>query len=194
MPTIGYSSNQGWGFGYSHNGNSNLYYPSYNYNAPEQAAAKAFNKSLNSTTNNAKNDNWWSNVKNYMGLVSDVAYLTTSWYLGDNNDVLYLNGDIANALRSSKGVIKAIEEYYATGKTTDHYDFGLAGLWDAGFNPVQQFVGSYDYSIMEIEGRLQFTIKNRTSFASASFHLWPYKWNWKRGPMSNFDQRYIFIY
>jgi hypothetical protein len=49
MPTIGYSSNQGWGFGYSHNGNSNLYYPSYNYNAPEQAAERAYNNMVQST-------------------------------------------------------------------------------------------------------------------------------------------------
>jgi hypothetical protein len=129
-----------------------------------------------------------------LGLVSEAAYLTTRWLIGANSEVLYLNGEVANALRSSAGVTKALNNYYATGKIEDDYSFGLTGLYDAGFNPVQQFVGSYHYKITEIEGQLQFTITNRTSFASAAYHLWPYKWNWERGPMSNFDQTYIFIY
>ncbi|GHT79689.1 hypothetical protein AGMMS50262_23680 [Bacteroidia bacterium] len=42
MPTVGYSSNQGWGIGMSNNGNTNMYYPWYNYNAPEQGAERAY--------------------------------------------------------------------------------------------------------------------------------------------------------
>jgi hypothetical protein len=43
-PVFGYDSNKGPGYGYSYNNeNSNLYYPSYNYYAPEQAAEKAWN-------------------------------------------------------------------------------------------------------------------------------------------------------
>jgi hypothetical protein len=198
---FGYSADKGWGLGYSQNGNTNMYYPGYNYNAPEQAAAKAYDDAVNPAINNAnqsylwtKNDNWWSNTKNYLGLVSESAYLTTRWLVGANSDALYLNGNVANALRSSAGVTKALKEYYATRKTFGKYGFGLTGLYDAGFNPVQQFVGSYGYKITEIEGRLQFTITNTTSFGSAAYHLWPYKWNWEKGPMSNFKQTYIFIY
>jgi RHS repeat-associated protein len=43
---LGYSLNQGFGIGYSSDGYTNLYYPSYNYNAPEQSAAKAFDNTV----------------------------------------------------------------------------------------------------------------------------------------------------
>jgi len=44
MPSFGYSSDYGFGFGYNNNGSSNMYYPGYNYNAPEQAAARAIDE------------------------------------------------------------------------------------------------------------------------------------------------------
>jgi len=196
MPAFGYSSDYGFGFGYNNNGSSNMYYPAYNYNAPEQAADKAINSARTAYLWSNGNDNWWSSAMNYIGLVSTAWALTASWTVGIGGikEVTFSNDPIANALKSSAGVKKAIEEYYATGKKEDYYPFGLSGLHDAGLNPIQQFVGGYHYKITEIEGRLQFTITNTTSFASASYHLWPYKWNWGIGPMSNFKQTYIFIY
>ena len=41
MPSVGYSSYYGWGLGYNQNGNYDMYYPKYNYNAPQQAVIKA---------------------------------------------------------------------------------------------------------------------------------------------------------
>ncbi len=38
---VGYSSNQGPGMGYHHNGNSNMYHPWYDYNKPEKAVNEA---------------------------------------------------------------------------------------------------------------------------------------------------------
>lgn len=120
--------------------------------------------------------------------------MTLDWYLGiGDNGITFSNDRVTDALRNSPGIIKARNDYYSSShKDFGHYNFGLPGLIQAGFDPILQFVGSYDYTIKIVGNNLQFTIKNQTSFASASYHLWPYSWNWTEGPMSNFTQTYIF--
>lgn len=41
QPMVGYSRNQGAGIGYQYNGNSNMYYPGYDYNKPEKSVNEA---------------------------------------------------------------------------------------------------------------------------------------------------------
>ena len=135
-------------------------------------------------------------MRNFYYRVSGAAVMTGMWATGLGQKHMEFHYDLyANSLKNSPGIVKAVNEYYATGKTSDHCDFGLKGLVQAGLDPMEQFVGSYRYTIKPIDnGYLDFTVTNTTSFASFSYHLWPYEWNWQNGPMSNFKQTYRFIY
>jgi hypothetical protein len=70
--------------------------------------------------------------------------------------------------------------------------FGLSGLWHAGINPVQQFVGSFRASIYSFDGKtLWFYLTNSSSFKSLSYDIGP---QWQRSsfaPMGNFNQTYM---
>lgn len=130
--------------------------------------------------------NWLSNLRTAAGL-------TVDWALGVGSDnYTFLNSPTANAMRNSPGVVQARNDYYKTGKTSGGYNFGLKGLMNAGIDPIEQFVGSYNYNISVVGNNLQFTLINTTSFSSAVYHLWPSSWNWNSGPMGNTTQTYIF--
>jgi hypothetical protein len=129
------------------------------------------------------------------GIANDftVGKMTLGWLFGVGaKSRTFINDRMANEMRNSPGVNALRDLYYTKGVTYKHYDFGLKGLWDAGFSPVEQFVGSYDV-YAHLEGNfLQFTITNTTSFSSFDYHLTPPGWNWNSGPMGNFTQTYIF--
>ena len=56
-------------------------------------------------------------------------------------------------------------------------DFGLKGLWNAGLNPTQQFVGSYRVDIsVNGDGTATFTLTNVTSMTSLLYGYGP-SWN-----------------
>ena len=114
------------------------------------------------------------------------------WITGISPNSTYQNDFIANSFRNSEGIVNARFNFYAHGVTTDRYDFGIEALMYAGFDPIEQFTGSYSYSIEVRGNNLQYTITNTTSFASFLYHLWPYEWNWNYGPMGDFQQQYIF--
>ncbi|GHV26056.1 hypothetical protein FACS1894176_06010 [Bacteroidia bacterium] len=42
MPSIGYNNQQGFGMGYSYNGQSQMYHPAYNYDAAAEGAARTY--------------------------------------------------------------------------------------------------------------------------------------------------------
>ena len=46
QPMFGYSKDKGSGMGYHHNGNSNMYYPQYDYSKPEKTADIAVNQAI----------------------------------------------------------------------------------------------------------------------------------------------------
>lgn len=168
--------------------NLGLYYLISGYNTHTTPASD------NYQTDDATSEQGGGNKSSYLDRFAFAVTETCSWIGGNNIKVMYTNDVITDALRTSPGIKKAYEDYLTIGKTRGHYDFGLKGLWNAGSDPVKQFVGSFNYEIINIDGTLQFTVTNQTSFASASYHLWPYKWNWNSGPMSNFTQIYIFTY
>lgn len=72
--------------------------------------------------------------------------------------------------------------------------FGLKGLWSAGFNPTQQFIGSYRVDIFSYEGcKRLIIITNTSSFKSFGYGIAP---DWSRdtfGPMGNMSQTYWWI-
>ncbi|MTK53334.1 hypothetical protein [Paludibacter sp.] len=130
--------------------------------------------------------------RSYMNKFDRAVNMTCAWIIGDNESLSYNNDDIANSFRNAAGIVKAREEYYRNGKTEDSPGFGLKGLFQAGLDPIEQFVGSYHYKIDVVGNNLQYTITNQTTFGSAAYHLWPYKWNWINGPMGTMIQTYIF--
>ncbi len=72
-------------------------------------------------------------------------------------------------MASSSGVTRAVKSYLSIGKTSGNYNFRPAGPFVAGWNPMQQFVGSFHYSISPGEGGLNLTLSNDTSVHSGSY-------------------------
>jgi len=132
-------------------------------------------------------DNWGSNLKTAAGLTFD-------WLVGaGNKNYTFTNSPVANAFRNSRGITQARDNFYNNGTTSGSYSFGLKDLfYYAGLDPIEQFVGSYNYSISVTGDNLQYKITNTTSFSSAAYHIWPSSWNWSNGPMGNTNQTYIF--
>lgn len=83
-------------------------------------------------------------------------------------------------MASSQGLEQAVDEHLSLGALEGHYDFGLSGLVDAGADPIQQFVGSYDWTVVPVSGGLNVTLTNSTSVKSALYHLAPVSWNHAR--------------
>jgi hypothetical protein len=108
----------------------------------------------------------------------------------------YSNDEVANAMRNSLGITQARVDYYDKGITSASAPFGLSGYINAGVDPIEFFVGTFDYRIDKIDNTLQYTITNRTSISSFVPHpqgsyIWPESWNPISGPFSNFHQTFI---
>lgn len=89
-------------------------------------------------------------------------------------------------MKNSPGVDKARDYYRKNGcdkngaprSVNGGHPFGLKGLVQSGFNPTQQFVGSYDWIISpNANGTVTFTLTNETSMTSLAYHLLP---SWDR--------------
>ena len=78
-PAVGYSSNYGFGFGYNNNGSSSLYYPRYNYNAPEQVTDKAISQTR---------ENWDFSAFSYASIASTAILADDVTGVGTIDDVL----------------------------------------------------------------------------------------------------------
>lgn len=92
-----------------------------------------------------------------------------------------------NDMMDAPGVQKAKEAFYKKndGKcgggqeplTNYKADFGLKGLWNAGLDPTEQFVGSYRVDITpNPDGSININLTNSTSFTSLSYGIGP-SWN-----------------
>ena len=146
--------------------------------------------------------NWWDNTKT-------AANMTYLWLNGTGakiGTVQFENDRVANALRNSDVVGQARDYWYNmvnAGKKTI-YDgvtnfqgeerigggnFGFKGIYKAGLDPIEQFVGSYSPVITSNGRVLTFTLTNTTSFKSLTYGRGP---SWGRGPGGNFKQVYIF--
>jgi hypothetical protein len=104
----------------------------------------------------------------------------------------FKDGPLLNEMRYSAGVNEAREKFYATGQKQGWYDFGIKGLIQAGFNPVQQFVGGFHWSIAVKGDILEYTLENKTGLHSADYHITPLSWDPKRGVMADYYQIFIF--
>ena len=146
--------------------------------------------------------NWWDNV-------NTAANMTYLWLNGTGakvGTVQFENDRVANALRNSN-VVGQIRDYWYNkvnaGKKTiydgvtnfkgEHRigggNFGFKGIYKAGLDPIEQFVGSYSPVITSNGRVLTFTLQNTTSFKSLTYGRGP---EWRKGPGGNFNQTYIF--
>jgi hypothetical protein len=104
----------------------------------------------------------------------------------------------------SPGVNKARDWYSTHGCENGHWVpkkgghwFGLKGLRDAGMNPTQQFVGSFNWFITpNPDGTVTYTLTNDTSMTSLAYQLGVPSWSrdpFKRGwslPFGTTEQTY----
>ena len=139
-------------------------------------------------------DSWSSNAWTMAGMFMIWA---TGCRLAFGAGSYYNDDTVANSFRNAPGIVQARKDYYATGKSNGSATFGASGYWNAKNDPIETFVGTYDYQISVINNSLQFTITNRTSISSLIPHpqgsyIWPESWNPTSGPFSNFYQTYIF--
>ncbi|HRP03145.1 MAG TPA: hypothetical protein PLE30_10910 [Candidatus Kapabacteria bacterium] len=142
-----------------------------------------------------ESENWISNTLTAL-------YLTLNWFIGNNEDIIFESDRVANAMRNARKVNDARDYFYNKYKGTNDLEgasvmdyngsWGLLGPFIAGFDPIEQFIGSCSINIYLHDDVLQFNIINRTSLTSASYHIWPNSWNWSQGPMGNYDQVFIF--
>jgi RHS repeat-associated protein len=143
---------------------------------------------------------------NFFSNLLTVSSLVSNWMLGlGKDDILFEENRIADAMRNAWRVNEAREYFYNKYNGVDDLSnasvtnfsgaFGIKGLFKAGIDPVEQFIGSYRVDINAIEGGnyLQFTLTNTTSFKSLMYGIGP---DWERdsfSPMSNVSQSLIFI-
>jgi RHS repeat-associated protein len=140
---------------------------------------------------------------NYLGNVATAAGMTIDWALGTGSDNrTFVNDNVAKAFMNANRVNEARNFYYNkysgakslanTSVTGYKGSFGLSGLWNAGLDPIEQFVGTYRINVYNFSGNtLWFVLTNQTSMNSFLYDLGP---SWQRsswGPGGNMNQTYI---
>ncbi|HKS80569.1 MAG TPA: RHS repeat-associated core domain-containing protein [Candidatus Acidoferrales bacterium] len=123
---------------------------------------------------------------------AEAALLTAEFFsgLGQGNQTFGPNTATAQVMAQSAGVQDALNQYTMLGTSSGLYTFGLVGLYEAGANPVAQFVGSFRWSISSAAGGINLTVTNTTSFKSLTYDRGP---QWQRSsslptPMGNIHQ------
>lgn len=117
MPTIGYHADYGWGGGYNQYGNTSMYYPTYNYFAPEQAVLSAEQEAINKYSYYKQSLQDFANQSSYFDVASvgfeinQIALKPYMYYASEFSDYasLYRNlGSASNAfgrLATAAGVV-----------------------------------------------------------------------------------------
>ncbi len=131
----------------------------------------------------------------FWGVVAaDHMFIDFATGLGPGNREFGPSSAPSQLMASSPGVTQAVDQYLSSGKPTGLYTFGLGGAWNAGLNPVQQYVGSYRWSVAPTNGGLLVTLSNTTSVRSGSYHLLPNHSRPEFGPLGNTHQTYqVFV-
>jgi hypothetical protein len=120
---------------------------------------------------------------------------------GPDNRTFGPGSNQVNDMMNAPGVNKAREYFYRKNAekcgtaldplTNYRAGFGLKGLWNAGLNSTQQFVGDYRIDITPNQnGTITFNLTNTTSMTSFLYGLGP---SWSRstfGPGGNMSQTY----
>ena len=129
----------------------------------------------------------------YVAATAQVAAMTAQFFsgLGPSNLTFAPNSATSQVMAQSGSVQSVMNSYNTTGQTSGLYTFGLSGLVSAGANPVAQFVGSFRWSITPVDGGINLSLTNTTSFRSLTYDAGP---QWQRGsfptPMGNTHQTF----
>ncbi len=135
--------------------------------------------------------------------VGTAAEMTLDWATGSgSSNTIFIRTKVANAMSNSNWVNQARAFYYnkykgignLAGTSVTNFDgsFGLKGLLNAGFDPIEQFVGSYWVDIYNFSGKsLWFVLTNTTSFKSFLYGIGPEYNRSTFGPGGNTNQKYI---
>ena len=133
-----------------------------------------------------------------------------SWASGTGpTNMVFINDNVANSFSDAR-VVKQARNYWYTQvksgkksifdgvsnfrgrKAWTGGNFGAKGVWAAGLDPMEQYVGSFTPTITSDGTTLTFELKNTTSFKSLMYGIAP---DWDRtsfGPGGNTEQTYIF--
>jgi uncharacterized protein RhaS with RHS repeats len=146
-----------------------------------------------------------SNIDPYGLTWAESIAMGWAWLTGTAppNTVYGPNTNQSQDMMQSPGVANAIDFFNQknAGKCPSQWQpvtsyrgkFGLKGLWQAGSNSTQQFVGSYSVNIYpNSNGTLDVQIDNTTSMTSFFYGLYPNSLNPPNGyPMGNTSQEYL---
>ncbi len=144
--------------------------------------------------NSASFSRWLKNAGTTFDMFTDWATGTGSNYRNFYND------EVSAAFRNAKGINQMRNQFYKTNKGKSiltgipfkNPGFGISGMYNAGIDPIEQFVGSYNVKIDVVGDNLQYTIYNTTTLWSFLYHIIPSSWNPNCGPARTSSQNYIF--
>jgi hypothetical protein len=134
---------------------------------------------------------WFNNA-------STAASMFGAWLSGVDHGTIYNDAIVADAMRDAYRVNQARRLFYSKNAGRNELEpvtnfrgsFGLKGLVEAGFDPIEQYVGSYRIDIYVVDKtKLQYVLTNTTSFKSFFYGIGPH---WQGGPMGDYTQTYIF--
>ena len=132
------------------------------------------------------------------------SLLFGSWYSGLGPDTWYFGpGTIeAENMYNAPGLEKYRKKFHEKRKSerntadiiNEGTKYGLKGVAQAGFDPTEQFVGSYYVTIKDLHNGKKFIkIRNRTSLTSASYKRLPSHTRSQFGPCGDMWQVYWWI-
>ena len=204
IPVVGYNTQKGVGVGISNNGSSNLYYPGYNYNAPEQKV----NQAINNARQIYKGTGWEFYAGGGANVASEVFYSRDfGTWMGKNGKFYdqswggnqYTGGKYKFSKNMSDGIKwgnRAVALYnagdiysqYADGNIND-VQFALEETSNVISTALPGLYG-FAWSVGWEGGR---AISNQPWYQQAKFNFWYNYWEWQVGPPS-YENRYMWNY
>ncbi len=134
--------------------------------------------------------------------LEETGSMFSDWLLGEGEENRIIEGNaFADAFRDAYQVKNARRYWYKKALSTNNYkvsvtnygaSFGIQGLFRAGLDPAEQYVGSYRIDINSNGKNLKFILTNTTSFTSFFYGIAP-SWSRESMPyMGNMTQKIIF--
>jgi len=168
-PSVGFSNSGKITNGNSQGGFHNMQNANFNSELAKTVALaelKAYNK-------------YWENTSNWVRNVEIARTMTYEWATGTGETTrTFSNDNVSDEMINAPGVNKARDYFYDIkykgvreldgASLTDFSSgfFGPMGAYEAGLNPIRQFVGGFSVNIHSDGDYLNFTVYNRTSFKS----------------------------
>jgi len=171
VPIMGYG-NGSFAMGYSQNGSTSFYYPGYNYNAPEEAAARAYEESRQNISPWGVGWEWLTGTGPRDRTFYDGDYFTELLkqhsHIEDTRNMM--RNDFRNGDFSPKSYNYNLSGWQGVGKYLKDYSTLVTGGLTG--NLAVTYLGSYDlsYEVLsrkENSAEVKFRVYNPSTFASA---------------------------